>query len=249
MPTTLNPASPSLYTVIMYTYTNNVVKSRFYNMNRDVIRTRVLIKKVVTLSKDRLNQPTIKYEIFSSSYPQYKPYNVHKIQQAKKLNTDVRKQKKYKHTYPIVLELEDLRISAQYKIRTGSQKKWDDKPSQSHIKSVYNSTKEKWIKKCTDRKTKKVNKKELKELIENHKKSAKYLDKSDYNSRVNAIMGDFYFREAPILRKYGMLYGKCWYKDLPQGIDYPFFNKHELSIIFYLLKTKKIENDCGATIR
>jgi len=249
MPTIIPYGALSLYDVIQFTYRSEVVRSRFYNMDRDVIRTRVIIKKINKLSVDHLNQPTVKYEIFSSSYPQYKPYNLHKLREAKRKVTEVHKQRKYKHTYSFVLELEELKISSFYRTRTGSQLKWVDRPPQRDIKTIYKDTREKIIKRHTDRKTKKIDKAEVKKDIEILKKHAKYLDVGDWNSQVKGIMGDFYYREAPLLRKYGMLYGKCWYTDLPTGINLPFMNKHELSIIFYLLKTKKIENDSKVTIR
>jgi hypothetical protein len=56
-------------------------------------------------------------------------------------------------------------------------------------------------------------------------------------------MGDCYFRLHPILSKYGILYGKDWYKQVPSTIDYPFFDKHTLNVIFFLIKRKVIIND------
>ena len=235
--------APTIYETVQYTYRNPAVKSRFYNMKRDVLRSRVTIKKVVNLSVDRLNQPAISYEIISRSYPQYPPYNTHKVKQAKKRSTDVKKQRTTKHEYDIKLELEYLATSSRYKLRVGSQKKWNPKPSQKHIKTIYRETMEQWKKKCTDRKTNKLDKEKLNKMIEKHKQSAKYLDVGDYNSQKLGLMGDCYFRLHPILAKYKILYGKSWYKETPKDIDYPFFDKHTLNVIFFLIKRNILLND------
>lgn len=222
MATTISRDSFTLRQIFLLTY--NQKRSRFEYKERDVLKT-LRIVEVYRYKRDRTLSPTKKFRIYSFSYPQYKPYINVKGKKSKK-------QRKIKHQYLITLELESLDFDAKFKWRTGSQRKWDPKPPQKKIKSLYMKTREAWKKKYPDPV-------ERKKVIKRHKESAPYLDVGDYNSQVRGLMGDFYFRIMGNLYAQGMLFGRNWATDLPDE-KYIFFDKHVLGVVMYLLRTGKI---------
>ena len=199
--------------------TNKNKKNRFNYMERDVLKN-VLIRKVKVLSPDRPNEPTYRYEFISYSYPSYKPYNNH-------TRSPNGIQRKWKHQYNQILTVdadENGKISlgtTTWKYRLGSEKKWQNKVPQKHVKSIYHETSRKWreeyekevakIKRRNPRnKTdllKKAHEKWKQKKID-HKKKAPYLDNSDFCSRKLGLNGDFHFRVAGIFQHYGHLNGK-----------------------------------------
>jgi 1,2-phenylacetyl-CoA epoxidase catalytic subunit len=139
--------------------------------------------------------------------------------------------------------------SYDWKYRLGTQKKWKDKPPQAQIKSLYPETEEKWkkdrdkkidlierrnIKREEKTKLIKKEKEAYKKRVEQHKKSAKYLDIGDYNSQVNGINGDWKFRCENVFAHYGHLYGR----NTGEGtgdIARPFCPKHMLRLLNFLI--------------
>ena len=221
-------------------------KTRFEYSKRDVLKKIILIKET-TLHPDQKSAPTVNYIFRSYSYPQYGKY----------LNyTKYSKQRKFRHQYDNVLVIaaeEDGSFSVNsknWKYRLGSQKRWDPKPPQSKVKTIYRETQEKWKKDKFEQreklirqysgdilksKTKKLDE-AYKKKKEDHKKSAKYLDTGDYNSQVNGINGDFYFRSQYCYQHYGHLYGRNTAPDADNDVDTPFATKHMISLIDALLK-------------
>ena len=176
-------------------------KNRFEYRERDVLKKVVVIKQTV-LHPDRPNEPTLTLVCKSFSYPNYSPYNNHVKNGGK--------QRKTKHQYDQTLSIETdsngqfSMESTNWKYRLGSQKKWQDNVPQNKVKTIYRKTLSKW-KKDYEKDVENIKKKytgeiKKKKLIEakkkydkrktDHRKSAPYLDKGDFNSRVNGINGD-----------------------------------------------------------
>ena len=89
-------------------------------------------------------------------------------------------------------------------------------------------------------KYKKYSSKEQKELIKKEvqkiKKLARYVSDGDYIAQTYGIMLDAYYRDMFVQKKYNCLYGRCWYDEPYDGIDYPYGDKHWIAIINFLLK-------------
>lgn len=228
-------------------------KTRFDYAERDVLKTIVLVKETI-LHPDQKEAPTITYTFRSYSYPSYGVYMKH---------TNASKQRKYKHQYNQILTIaanEDGTFSldtAHWKYRLGSQKKWESKPSQRKVKTLYRETAAKWKDEytvaCEKVKNKKISQvekdKQLKRLksdytkkIDEHKKKAEYLDVGSYNAEVNFINGDFYFRCQSTYQYFNHLYGRNTY---PEGeIDqiYIFTPKHLIRLLNALIKLGLIKD-------
>jgi hypothetical protein len=224
-------------------------KTRFEYKERDVLK-RVTMIKQTELHPDRPYEPTITYIFKSESYPQYGSYLRY---------TAYHRQRKFHHEYDNILSVEAdeegkfSMNSTQWKYRLGSQAQWNDKPPQDKIKSIYRETYTSWKKdydrKVVDIKNKSISKetkdkllksakKDFERRIESHRKIAPYVDVGDFNSKVKGINGDFFFRVAPLLQKYGHLYGKSLF--FPNNVDSisPFLPKHAIALIDYLVKKK-----------
>jgi hypothetical protein len=235
----------SLQQILEDTY-HTKFKTRFEYAERDVLKTIVQIKET-TLHPDQKQAPTVTYIFRSFSYPQYSPYNKF---------TKFSKQRKYKHQYDQILSIaadEDGSFSVNsinWKYRLGSQKKWNNKPPQSKIKSIYRETYDKWKleyeKECENIKLKKVDKKEIEKLLNkakikfkqkiiDHKKKAPYLDPGDFNSRVNGLNGDFVYKCQSTYQHFGHLFGR---NTFPEGEihDHMFTPKHLIRLLNTLLK-------------
>jgi hypothetical protein len=212
----------------LWEYTYKYVESRFDYRDRDVLK-RIKVQEVKSYSKDRRNQPLVRYDIVSYSYPQYDPYGKVKGRLSKK-------QRKVKHQYSSTIQLENLTWNSKIRYRLGSQKKWpeDKKIKWKEVKAIHSSIREKYYKKYGK------GTKEYNEAIKKHKKKARYLDKGDYISQVFGINGDFYWRIQGNLYLRGMLFGIAWEKDMyDEGI--PFLDKHSLRVIEVLLRRKVIK--------
>ena len=225
---------------------NTKFKNRFEFQERDVLKKVVVIKQTV-LHPDRPNEPTITLMCKSFSYPNYSPYNNHVKNGGK--------QRKTKHQYDQIFSIETdsngqfSMESTNWKYRLGSQKKWQDNVPQNKVKTIYRKTLSKWKKdyekECEQIKKKYTGEIKKKKLIEakkkynkrktDHRKSAPYLDKGDFNSRVNGINGDAHFRLHPALKMFGHLYGREP-ENLTPNPKNIFCPKHMLALIDFLIK-------------
>lgn len=229
--------TPTISQVYQYTYSNPKTKTRFEYMKRDVLKTRVRIEKRTVYKKNhesKFNDPEERLLIKSFSYPQYYPYTKVKSKRALK-------QRKIRHEYDCTILIQNTPNGYSFwdsKIRwhLGSFRKWQDNVPQNKVKSIFNKTRER-----LERKYAKLPPKERKLAIKKEcdkiRQRAEYLDKGDYNSRVNGLNGDYVFRLAPLQLKFDCGYGKVYYTECPKDISFPFFTKHDLRIIEYLLRS------------
>lgn len=222
-------------------------KTRFEYQERDVLKKVVVIKQTV-LHPDRPNEPTITLICRSFSYPNYSPYNNHVKNGGK--------QRKTRHQYDQVFSIETdsngqfSMESTNWKYRLGSQKKWQYAVPQNKVKTIYRETLSKWKKdyekECEQIKKKNSGETKLKKLKEakkkydkrkaDHRKSAPYLDKGDFNSRVNGINGDFCFRCQKSFQTFGHLYGRMTEESCSDSLENVFCPKHMLALIDFLIK-------------
>ena len=220
-------------------------RTRFKYKVRDVLK-KVIIIKETTLNPDSKSSPTITYVFKSFSYPSYGVYLKH---------TSANKQRKYKHQYDQVLSIvaddngKFSMDSTDWKYRLGSQKKWQDNVPQSKVKTIYRETLARWReeyeKECNaikrrfagEQKTKKLleAKKKFDKRKEQHRRTAPYLDKGDFNSRVRGINGDFSFRAQSAFAYWGHLYGRNS-ENYSQDPENMFAPKHMLALIDFLIK-------------
>jgi hypothetical protein len=110
----------SLRKLLQITY--QFKKNRFEYSERDVL-SRIEILKVHVYDGKQPGEARTTYRIRSSSYPQYYPY---------KTKTDSRgrpttRQRKYKHQYEVILQLDKLSLDVPVKMRTGAARMWDFK--------------------------------------------------------------------------------------------------------------------------
>lgn len=224
MPTKVNTAKYSLREIWLYTY--KMYRNRFDFKDRDVLKS-IQVREIKVYNKDRIDMPTKRYEIRTSSYPQYKPYiNV----KGKKSKT----QRKIKHQYDCTFQFNTLNWNEPFKWRIGSQKKWPDEKNINfnQVKAIHSSIRKKLVKKYGKGTL------EYKKAVKKHKERAKYIDIGDYISQEYGLNGDFYFRNMGNCYLSGNLYGLAWNKDKYEN-GMPFFGKHDLRVVEYLL-TKQI---------
>jgi len=218
--------------------TQKYFSNRIDYMKRDVL-IKVIIKEQKIINVKDKTRPQIKFIIETQSYPQYYPYNKH--------TGGV--QRKYRHEYDSVLELDVLSVnSTAWVYRLGSGRKWEDSPPQSQIKQIYKKTR-RIMKRRADRRGS-TNKERLqlyRELVAKHRKRAKYLDVGDYNSKVNGINADFYFRDVWAFHKHGHLFGRQYSGVMPSPETnpgaIPFFPKHTIRLIDILLQRGILKDD------
>lgn len=234
---TTNRISSARYTLReIWLYTYEKYRNRFDYRERDVLKS-ISIREIKSYDKNNLDNPIKRFDIITSSYPQYEPYVSLKGKHSKK-------QRKVKHTYNSVFQFESLNWNSKIKWRVGSQRKYptsDTAINYNKIKQLHSSVREKLVKKYGKGTP------ELKKAIEAHRKKAKYIDKGDYISQVYGIMGDWYFRCQGNAYLSGNLFGLAWNKD-KHGDGVPFFDKHSLRVIEYLLKKGIIKRDRLANI-
>lgn len=225
MPTILQ-SKYTLRDIWLYTYAK--YRSRFTYRERDVLK-RIDVRNIKTYEKDRLSSPTQKVEVRSYSYPQYEPYRSLK---GKKSKT----QRKVKHQYDSIFQFEELNWNSPFKWRMGSQRKYpvDAQINFNQVAQLHTSVKDKLVKKYGKGTA------EYKKAVEKHKKKAKYIDKGDYISQVYGINGDWYFRIQGNAFRSGNLFGLAWDRD-KHGDGVPFFDKHSLRVVEYLLKRQIIK--------
>lgn len=220
----------------VYTYTYESFRNRFTYMERDVLKS-IKVQEIKDYADIRDGSPTIKYRILTSSYPQYAPYFTKSKKKPKKANS----QRKVKHQYDLTLVLESLDLNARFTFREGSQRKWpkDSKIPYKKIKQLHSTIRARLKKKYTTKE--KYNK-----MVERHKMSASFVSKGDYISKEYGINGDFYYKVMPSAFKSGNLFGLFWRLDKEAKTKIkkkktkiakmPFFGKHSLRMIIYLLK-------------
>lgn len=223
MPTKISNAKYSIKDI--WLYSNSRYRNRFDYRDRDVLK-RVDVNEIKVYTKDRRNMPSTKYEIKTYSYPQYEPYFSKKGKKSKK-------QRKVKHQYEQTYILESLNWNSKFKWRIGGQRKWPDesKINWNQIEQVHSSIKEKYEKKYgkgTDK---------YKETIIKHKKKARYISKGDFISQKFGLNGDWYWRVQGNAFLSGNLFGLAWEKN-KTGEGVPFFGKHDLRVIKFLLEKK-----------
>lgn len=238
MPNVIN-GTYTLKQVLLFT-NESKFKTRIKTRKRDVLKS-ITVKKISELKTDRPKEPNVKYEITSYSYPNYQPY-YNKLKGRKY-------QRKIKHQYDIVLEMDRLSLNTTiWKMRVGSEKKYDPKPPQNKIKQVYKETRENIenrvnITKLSD----KEKKLKIKNEIDKIKKYNKYLDVGDYNSRVLGINLDFYFRCSVVYKLNGHLFARDMTNHNfpkitnPKGIM--FFTKHQINFIEKLMEKGVLKDD------
>jgi len=220
--------------------TDKYYPNRFTYKERDVVK-RIVIKEVKEVQRhDIPGGPRVytKYVIESKSWPQYYPYFTRTDSRGRRR----RYQRSVAHYYDVIFETDRLSLNTKKWVgRVGSGKKWNARPPQSQIKSLYPETREKF------RRRARGNQQEYKRLVERHKRSAPYLDVGDYNSRVNGIMGDFCFRQAWAYYTHGHLFGRQYYGNVPSSITNPnaivFFDKHQLNVIDQLMRRGILKDD------
>lgn len=228
--------TPKICDIYNYTYSNKQTYSRFLNCDRDILKTKIKIERrfIYRKSSNGINQPTENLIIHSESCPQYYPYNKVKTKGAKK-------QRKIHHQYDCFFAFskdEDGNYSfwnSQVIFHIGSYKKYPKEIPQSKTATIHKSTRER-----LERKYKKLPQKQKDEMIKKEilriKKHASYICDSDYIGGELHINGDFYFRCNPLLLKFDASYGKVYYSEAPDGILYPFFPKHAIACINFLLR-------------
>ena len=215
----------------IWLYTYEAYRNRFDFRERDVLKS-VEIREVKSYDKANLKSPTKRYEIRTFSYPQYEPYVSLKGKKSKK-------QRKVKHQYDSKFQLESMNWNSKFRWRIGSQKKYptsDKGINYNQIAQLHKSVR--------DRLEKKHGKgtADYKKAVAKHKKKAKYVDKGDYISQVFGINGDWYFRVQGNAFLSGNLFGLAWEKS-KTGNGVPFFGKHDLRIVEYLLKKGILKRD------
>lgn len=233
----------TLRQLVLLTHQNK--PNRFDYMARDVLKT-IQVVKETELNPERPSETNKTLTIKSYSYPSYYPY----------VKPPKTRQRTVKHEYDTVLTIRADEQghasidSKQWAMRLGSQKKWIYKPPQNQLKQIYGETRAKWKAKRDSNIAKirrtinnrheravavRVVQNEYRQTIADHRTHAKYLNVSDWNSRVLGINGDAYTKVHPVLQHYGHLFGRNW---STEEADYarPFFPKHTLRLIDILMK-------------
>jgi len=95
------------------------MRNRFDNLERDSVRMIRVIKVHVYDAKEPGKARTT-YRILSQSTPQYWPYFTQKDSRGRLRRT----QRKYKHQYEVVIQVDKLSIDVPFKGRTGADRKW-----------------------------------------------------------------------------------------------------------------------------
>lgn len=234
--------TPTVAQIYQYTYYNKKLRSRFKNEKRDILISKLRIQERIVYSKNKegkFTTPDERLFVYSESAPQYYPYLKVKSSKAKR-------QMKIKHHYDITICIQKT-DEGEYEFfkskmvwRVGSLKKYPTYIPQSKVKTIHTDTKEK-IKKRYSKLPLDKQKIAVKKEFDKIRKTAKYLSDGDYVSRVYGINGDAYFRDYPIQEKFNCLYGKCYHKILPKGINFPFADKHLIAVLKFLMQKQVLK--------
>jgi hypothetical protein len=123
-----NPGDYTLKQLIQNTHHH--MQNRFEYMKRDVIK-RIQIREVKVYNGLNPGESRTTYKITSSSYPQYYPYYTPKDSRGRSRGS----QRTYKHEYDVIIQMDELSLdTTRFKIRTGSDAKWDFSPRGSSKK-------------------------------------------------------------------------------------------------------------------
>lgn len=202
-------------------------ENRFDFYKRDLVK-RITIKEVKTYTPDRLNVPTTKYVVETKSWPQYRPYYTAKDSRGRPRKY----QRTTSHTYDTVMQFDRLSVKTRnWKARVGSGRKWNSRPSQSQIHSIYRDNLKRWSKE---------------KIAAHRKKKHKYLDVGDYNAQVNGINGDFAFRCSHAYWKHGHLFGNSYKKEEVSQWNpraEVFLPKHLINILTILMQKGILSRD------
>jgi len=207
-------------------------KGRFEYAKRDRVKM-IKIKKVHVYSSDRTTAPDIRFEVISSSTPQYRPYSPSRDKRGRYRKT----QNSIKHEYDttIVFGREGVRLdTTQWKMAVGSMRRVPKNIPQNKVAQIHSDTRrklEKWYGKGTTK---------YKEAIKKIKKSAKYISDGDFLAQVYGLNLDFIYRFAYVYWSHGHLYGRNYYGNVPAKKTNPqnimAFPKHAIVIIKELMK-------------
>lgn len=221
--------------VIRDTY--NHFPTRLQTKRRDVVK-RIEVKEIKTVERhDAEARVRTQYWIISKSWPNYPPY----------LRPGRSRQRRIPHYYDIVIEMDELTLTTKnWRMRVGSGRKWDNHPPQKLIKTLYPETRRR-MRRQAERRTNNSREanKLYKELVDKHKRRAKYLDVGDYNSRERGLNGDWVFRQSYAYHVHGHLWGRNYYGNVPAPQTNPsnivFFDKHQLNTLETLMRTGVIQ--------
>lgn len=207
-------------------------KNRFEYAKRDRVKV-IKVKKVHFYDSDRKSAPEIRWEIITSSTPQYKPYAPSKDKRGRYRKS----QRSIKHEYDItfVFGREGITLNTtQWKMAVGSMKKVPKNIPQNLIGQIKKKTRERLEKRYGKNSTK------YKEEIAKIKKRAKYVSEGDYIAQVHGINLDFIYRFAYVYWKFGHLFGRNYYGNVPAKItnkqNIMAFPKHAIVVIKELMK-------------
>lgn len=160
-------------------------KNRFEYRERDSVRV-IRIQKIHTMNwRGKNRQTSVYFEVVSQSVPKY-----YKKEQMRRVSFFG----KIKHQYDVFFKINTMSIhDTSWQVYLGSARRWDSKPPQDKLVSIYKENREKWDA----------------DKIRKHKKHRHpYIDVGDYNAQVNGINGDFRFRCCYVYEKLGHLFHK-----------------------------------------
>lgn len=120
----------TLRRLLLNTFAHADVANRFDYKDRDVLRG-IRIEKRTVHDGTSPSKSWVVYRVVSSSYPQYSPYLSSRNRQMGTM------QRRYRHSYEVVISLQRLSIDSPLKIRTGANRKWDFSP-QARAKKMSN---------------------------------------------------------------------------------------------------------------
>jgi hypothetical protein len=227
--------------------THKYYQNRYDYKRRDVVK-RVTVKQIRTVDiHDQPNEPRIrtKYEIISKSYPQYRPY----FTGVDRRGIQRRYQRSIAHYYDIIIEIDRLSINTKnWRGRVGSGKRWEPRPPQKQIKSLYSETRERFRRRANKRNyTNAQRQAAYKKLVEIHRRGAKFLDVGDWNSRVKGLNGDFIFRCDFAWWSADHRFGRNYYGNVPakqmNRTNIVFAPKHFLNVVEVLMNAGVLKND------
>lgn len=117
-----NPEGWTIRKLVQNTYHHK--GNRFDFKERDVLKS-IVIKKISVYNGMKPGEDRTKFEIVSSSYPQYMPYYFERSLWAH----NRKKQRTYKHQYDVTIQVDSLSIDDdRVHLRTGADAKWDFSP-------------------------------------------------------------------------------------------------------------------------
>lgn len=198
--------------VIQNTRTHSETKNRFDYKVRDMVRA-IKIEKVSVYDGKNPGEARTKFTIRTQSTPQYYPYYTPKDSRGR----PHKRQFKYRHSYQVIIQLDELSIDVPFKARLGALGKWDFSPA-GRAKIV-------------------------KEKSPRAKKAKRTLVES--TNVLRGLNGDFFFRCSYVWKNNDILFGRDWTNGQPPRKVNPneivFFPKHVLAVCEYLMNIGKLK--------